>query len=71
MRGRAAWWKFDVRRIWVCPLCSRRVKTGGDVVNQPCDCLAKSNVAKPVWMQLVEPSPQPAELAGKNHNGEA
>jgi hypothetical protein len=58
MRGRAAWWKYDIRRVWVCPLCSRRVKTGGDVVNQACDCQANSNPPQQVWMRLVEEAPR-------------
>jgi hypothetical protein len=59
MRGRAAWWKYDVRRIWECPVCHRRARTGGDVVNRPCDCLAKADPPGQVWMQLVEDQPRP------------
>ena len=40
--------KFDVRRVWVCPACGKRVRCGGHVVNRRCDCGAAA------WMKLVE-----------------
>lgn len=52
MRGRAPWWKRDVRRQWECPACGRRAKTGGHVVNCRCDC-------GQAWMRLLEDAPRP------------
>jgi hypothetical protein len=52
--------KFDVRRVWECPICRRRVRTGGHVVNLRCDCRAAREAVPAVWMKLVEESRQPA-----------
>jgi len=59
VKGRAPWWKRDVRRVWECPICGRRVKTSGSTVNQSCDCLAKGDPPQQVWMRLLEED-QPA-----------
>ncbi|MDQ3333136.1 MAG: hypothetical protein M3552_21225, partial [Planctomycetota bacterium] len=29
---------LDVRRVWECPACGRRLKMQGDVTNMSCDC---------------------------------
>jgi hypothetical protein len=29
---------LDVRRLWECPACGRRLKMPGDVTNMSCDC---------------------------------
>jgi hypothetical protein len=49
--------KFDVRRVWECPACNRRVLTGGHVVNLRCDCRPANGAAPAVWMKLVEGPP--------------
>ncbi len=51
--------KFDVRRVWECPACRRRVRTGGHVVNLRCDCGAASGAGPALWMKLVEGSRPP------------
>lgn len=54
MKGPRARWKHDVRRLWECPACHRRERTGGDIVNLRCGCQT--------WMRLIEadvPSVQP------------
>jgi hypothetical protein len=51
--------KFDVRRVWECPACGRRVRTGGHIVNLRCDCRAAGGAGPAVWMKLVEGPPQP------------
>jgi hypothetical protein len=58
VKGRLPWSKRDIRRSWECPVCGRYVKTQGDVVNQPCDCLAKNDPSRLVWMRLVEQEPK-------------
>jgi hypothetical protein len=42
---------LDVRRVWECPACGRRIKRQGDVVTYQCHCKEP-----PVWMRLVEPA---------------
>jgi hypothetical protein len=54
MKGRPPAAKRDVRREWECPVCGRRTKTAGHVVNQPCDCLARGDPPRIVWMRLCE-----------------
>jgi hypothetical protein len=56
MKGRAPWSKRDVRRRWECPVCGRTVMTDGSRVNLACDCLAKNDPARIVWMRLMEPN---------------
>jgi len=63
MKGPSGRLKFDVRRIWECPVCHRREKTGGNVVNRSCDCLAQNDPPRRTWMQLVEETPKRAEPA--------
>ncbi len=40
---------LDVRRVWECPECGRRVKRQGDVTSYSCPCREP-----PIWMRLVE-----------------
>ena len=54
MKGRPAWTKRDLRRLWECPICGKRIKTPGHVVTQPCDCLAKGDPPQISWMRLCE-----------------
>lgn len=56
MKGPRSRRQFHVRRIWECPVCHRRERTGGDVVNRVCPCQAR--VASPAWMRLVEDTGQ-------------
>jgi hypothetical protein len=48
--------KFDVRRVWECPVCLRRVRSGGHIVNLRCDCRVAGGTGPAVWMKLVEGS---------------
>ena len=61
MKGPSGRLKFDVRRVWECPECRRREWTGGDVVNRPCDCRAKSDPPRRIWMKLIEETAGPGE----------
>jgi hypothetical protein len=45
--------RFDVRRVWECPVCGRRVLTGGRIVHLECTCSSK-DAPKRTWMRLVE-----------------
>ncbi|HEX6985251.1 MAG TPA: hypothetical protein VF170_07735 [Planctomycetaceae bacterium] len=50
MKGPGFRLDLDVRRVWECPACGRRLKTSGDVVRVDCDCRGDS----PPAMRLVE-----------------
>ena len=65
MKGR---WrsKHEFRRVWECPVCRRRVKTSGSVVNLACSCLLKADPPRQTWMRLVEGPPErPARSSGE------
>lgn len=64
MKGPGNRLKFSVVRVWECPVCHRRDRTGGDVVSRVCHCLAKRDPPQQTWMKLIEeprPRAQPAE----------
>lgn len=46
--------KFDLRRLWECPSCSHRERTGGDVTYMLCRCQAKKAPGDRAYMKLVE-----------------
>jgi hypothetical protein len=56
MRGPESWRKRNVNRVWECPACQRRERTGGHIVNRRCVCSAAA------WMCLVEEKKGPATL---------
>jgi hypothetical protein len=54
MKGPGGRTRFDLRRVWECPLCHRRDWTTGDIVFRACNCLAKTEPDRISWMKLVE-----------------
>lgn len=46
--------KFDLRRIWECPLCKRRERTFGSVTFRHCLCQMQRLDGQPVIMKLIE-----------------
>jgi hypothetical protein len=64
MKGPGHRGKFDLRRVWECPVCHRREKTSGKVVNLLCKCTAKENPPRQTWMKLIEENPKPAPAPG-------
>lgn len=48
MKGPGQRLGLDVRRVWECPACRRRRKTGGETVALRCDCTDNGT-----WMKLV------------------
>jgi hypothetical protein len=59
MKGPFGRSKHDVRRIWECPRCHRRLKTGGEAVSLVCECSAADGTPQRTFMNLVEPPPSP------------
>ncbi len=45
--------KYDLRRVWECPLCHARVRTEGSVTSQFCNCQQKEEPPRAIPMQLV------------------
>ena len=54
MRGPYERLKYDLRRIWECPVCKRRERTAGTVTFRHCNCRMKQVDGQPVVMKLVE-----------------
>lgn len=50
MKGPGFRLDLDVRRVWECPACGRRLKMAGDVAQVACDCRGETSPA----MRLVE-----------------
>jgi hypothetical protein len=46
--------KYDLRRVWACPLCQHRERTGGDCTSRLCPCQAKVEPAERRYMTLVD-----------------
>jgi hypothetical protein len=64
MKGPGGRIKFEIKRVWECPVCHKREFTAGDVVSRLCTCLAKSNPPRQTWMKLIEePRKQPKPAA--------
>lgn len=51
-----------MRRVWECPVCQRRERSGGEVVNRLCPCGGGVDPPRPTWMRLVEDDP-PAKVS--------
>jgi hypothetical protein len=55
--------RHDVRRVWQCPACGRRERTGGDVVQRDCRCRAGEDPPQTTAMRLVEGKEQTSSEA--------
>lgn len=54
MKGPYERLKYELRRVWECPVCHHRERTGGDATSQICRCQRKVKLAERVGMKLVE-----------------
>jgi hypothetical protein len=46
--------KYDLRRVWECPACHHRERTGGHVVSRLCGCQENVEPDKRIYMKLIE-----------------
>jgi hypothetical protein len=53
MKGPGERLKYDFRRVWECPVCRHRERTGGDVTYRLCACQRKLEPMQRAWMRLV------------------
>ncbi|MCI0357878.1 MAG: hypothetical protein L0211_05240 [Planctomycetaceae bacterium] len=58
MKGPYERLKYDLRRMWECPVCKRRERTDGGVTFRFCECGTKQEGGRPVSMRLVADGPQ-------------
>ena len=54
MKGPYERLKYDLRRLWECPLCHRRERTDGTATYRFCECQSTAAEARPTPMKLVE-----------------
>ncbi len=59
MKGPTNRLRHDVRRTWECPVCQRRLKSSGKIVNVVCECQAARSPQERTWMKLIEENPRP------------
>ena len=58
MKGPYERLKYDLRRLWECPVCHKRERTPGSVSSRLCMCRMKQADGTPVVMKLLEDGPQ-------------
>jgi hypothetical protein len=58
MKGPYERLKYDLRRLWECPVCHKRERTPGTVTSRFCQCQMKQVDGQPVVMKLIEDGPQ-------------
>lgn len=54
MKGPYQRLKFDLRRLWECPVCHRRERTAGTVTFRHCLCQIQQLDGKPIVMKMFE-----------------
>ena len=54
MKGPSERLKYDMRRIWECPICRHREGTGGHVTSLQCKCQAQVPAVSRQFMRLVQ-----------------
>ena len=54
MKGPYERLKYDLRRLWECPVCLRRERAPGAVASKLCLCQMQKPDGKPVVMKLIE-----------------
>ena len=54
MKGPYERLKYDLRRLWECPVCKRRERTPGSVTFRHCLCRMKQADGRPIVMKLLE-----------------
>jgi hypothetical protein len=66
MKGPYGRLRFDVRRLWQCPVCGRFERTPGSIVTLVCRaCGTNSAGSGEVCMKLVEGPPTSSETANE------
>jgi hypothetical protein len=53
MKGPYERLKYDLRRLWECPVCKRRERTPGTVTFRHCACGTETEGGQPVVMLLI------------------
>jgi hypothetical protein len=54
MKGPQERLKYDLRRLWECPVCKRRERVAASQTFRFCNCQLKQADGKPVVMKLIQ-----------------
>lgn len=55
MKGPYERLKYDARRVWECPKCHHKERTGPSTTSRFCDCGVKADPpCPPISMKLIE-----------------
>ena len=54
MKGPYERLKYDLRRMWECPACHHRERTGGEVTSVVCHCQEQQSPTERQPMKLLE-----------------
>lgn len=53
MKGPYERWKYDMRRVWECPVCRHHERRLGQVTSMICKCQMKKKPTERVCMKLI------------------
>ncbi len=62
MKGPYQRLKYDLRRLWECPVCQHRAHTHGDVTTVLCRCQQQVDPAARRYMHLIEITPRRIQI---------
>ncbi len=58
MKGPYERLKYDLKRVWDCPVCHHQERTAGHVVSRLCRCQTEKPANERVWMKLIKDGPR-------------
>jgi hypothetical protein len=50
--------RYDFKRVWECPACHLKERTGGEVVARMCPCQQEKPLEEQLWMKLIQDGPR-------------
>ncbi len=51
--------KYDLRRLWECPVCQHKLRLPGERTSALCQCQQAAPLEEQVWMRLVDDCERP------------
>ena len=58
MKGPFQRLKYDLRRVWECPVCAHKERSTGAVTTMLCRCQQEVQPVDQKWMRLIEDGPR-------------
>lgn len=63
MKGPYERLKYDLRRIWECPVCGKQLRSSGAITAMVCPCQLVQPLVRQVTMKLAHDGPLLVEAA--------